>query len=61
MTRQPDKVIRQWLDSVNTEGKNLTTWETRFMENVTDQFCNGGKLSLKKEQRLEQIYCERVK
>lgn len=58
--RQSREIIKHWIDSINDEGRNLTDWEKRFMESITDQFELIGSLSQKQEEILERIYIEKV-
>jgi len=58
--RQPVEVLKQWIDDVNAEGRGLTEWELGFMENITEQFEDGGWLSDKQEKILEKIYSNKV-
>jgi hypothetical protein len=59
--KQPVEVLKQWIDDVNSEGRGLTEWELGFMENITEQFEDGGWLSEEQERILEKIYCNKVK
>lgn len=61
MIKQPREVIGSWITAVNDEGRNLTEWETSFMESVTDHFEGGGNLSEKQQEILERIYVEKVR
>jgi hypothetical protein len=54
--RQPPEIIRHWIESVNEEGRNLSTWERQFMESITEQAEVSGRVSEKQEEILERIY-----
>ena len=59
MTHEAE-VIADWIESVNSEGRGLTTWELSFMESITDQFERSGSLSDRQEEILERIYAEKT-
>lgn len=59
--KSPRDIIKQWIDDVNTLGKNLTEWELGFMETVTDRVERLLPISEKQEEILERIYTEKVK
>lgn len=60
--KRPSKeILEQWIEDVNSEGRNLSDWETNFMESITEQFGTRGGLSEKQEEILERIYAEKVK
>jgi hypothetical protein len=60
--KRPSKeILEQWIEDVNSEGRNLSEWETNFMESITEQFATRGGMSEKQEEILERIYCEKVK
>lgn len=54
------EIIASWIETVVTEGTNLTKFEVAFMENITDQFEHSGTLSERQEEILEQIYAART-
>jgi uncharacterized membrane-anchored protein len=58
--QQKSSVIKDWIDRVNSEGRNLTKWEENFMESITEQFENSGSLSDRQEEILEKIYAEKT-
>ena len=58
--RQPPEVLQHWIDTVNDEGHELTTWELDFMESITDQFHSHPSLSEKQEEILSRIYAEKT-
>ena len=58
MARMSD--IARWIEIVNTEGRNLTSWEQSFMESITDQFERSGSLSERQTEILERIYAEKT-
>lgn len=54
------EVIKHYIDAIVDEGSGLTTWETNFVEGISDRFERGGGLSEKEETILERIYSERT-
>ena len=52
--------IASWIEVVNTEGRNLSSWEKGFMESITDQFERSGSLSERQTEILERIYAEKT-
>ncbi len=52
--------IGDWIECVNTEGRNLSAWEVNFMESITDQFERAGSLSERQREILERIYAEKT-
>ena len=57
---QPKEVIAQWIATINEEGRNLSKWETDFMESVTEQFEERGSVSEKQQELIERIYAEKT-
>lgn len=58
--KQKREVIADWIERVNTEGRNLNAWELGFMESITDQFERTHRLSDLQEEKLEKIYAEKT-
>lgn len=58
--KQPKEVIKHWIDTVKAEGRNLTKWETDFIESLADQFDARGSVSEKQQEILERIYAEKT-
>jgi hypothetical protein len=58
--RPDDPDIAHWLDAIETDGVNLTTWEEAFVASVRDQFDRTGTLSRNQREILERIYAERT-
>ena len=54
------KIVQGWVDQVNDEGRNLTSWELGFMESITDQFTKTKSLSDRQLEILERIYAEKT-
>ena len=50
------KTIKIQIDALEAEFEQLTDWEREFVDSVSDQFTNTGKLSIKQMTKLEQIY-----
>ena len=58
--KQPKEAIKHWIDTIQTEGRNLTKWETDFIESLADQFEGRGSVSEKQQEILERIYAEKT-
>lgn len=58
--KQEKETIRHWIETINKEGKNLSSWEEEFMESLTEKFENRGWISEKQEEVLERIYSEKT-
>ena len=56
----PKEVISHWIITINDEGRNLSKWETDFMESVTEQFEDRGSVSDKQEEIIERIYADKT-
>lgn len=54
------KVVADWIESVNSEGRGLAAWELGFMESIADQFERSGSLSDRQEEILERIYANKT-
>jgi uncharacterized membrane-anchored protein len=61
MPRQSKDVLQQWINDTNRDGKQLTDWELHFMESITEQFSETGRLSERQEEILERIYAEKTR
>lgn len=59
-TKDKREIIADWIEAVNTEGRDLTKWELGFMENITKQFERSANLSDRQEEILERIYAEKT-
>ena len=57
---KPKEVIREWIELVNTEERNLSKWEQDFMDSITEQFEERGSISDRQEEILELIYSEKT-
>lgn len=49
-----------WLDALERDGVNLSTWETDFAESIRVQLSLGRRLSEKQAEILERIYAEKT-
>ena len=58
--KQPIDIIKYWLDVVQTEGKNLSSWEENFVESLREQLGQYGKISDRQEEILETIYANKT-
>lgn len=53
--------LQDWIDKIKEEGRDLTKWETDYVESVEDQLDRLGRLSEKQIEILERIYAEKTK
>lgn len=58
--KQTFDVINHWIETVNTEARNLSKWEQDFMDSITEQFSRKGFISDRQEEILERIYAEKT-
>ncbi len=54
------EIIDDWIERINTEGRNLTEWEKSFMESITAHWDATGFLSEKQLEVVERIYTNKV-
>ena len=54
------QVIKDWIEALERPRRPLTTWETDFVESVSEQFEARGDISDKQEIILERIYSEKT-
>ena len=52
--------IAQWIRELETPSKELTSWESQFLESITDQWDRYHRLSDKQIEILEKIYAEKT-
>ena len=52
--------LQDWIEKILTEGRNVTKWESSFVESVSDQLDRSGHLSPDQIDTLERIYTERT-
>ena len=57
---KPKQVIKDWIEALEHPRRALTTWETDFVESVSEQFESRGSISDKQEEILERIYAEKT-
>jgi hypothetical protein len=50
----------KWIEAILTDGVNLSTWETDFVESIEIQRKSGRQLSDKQAEILERIYAEKT-
>lgn len=56
-----DDDISEWIYRVNNEShKPLTSWESQFMESITEQWDKTRRLSERQREILERIYTEKT-
>lgn len=58
--RHKKEVIRDWIERCMDEARGLNAWEVQFLESISEQFDLRGSLSEAQEDKLEQIYVEKV-
>lgn len=58
--QHPEEIVKDWIERVMNEGRNLTLWEQDFMESICDQFGRTHSLSARQEEILERIYVDKV-
>lgn len=61
MARPSRALLESWVEDINLTGRNLTNWETEFMESVTERIEDGGPISENMENHIERIRAERCK
>ena len=49
-----------WIEAVQADGVNLSTWEIDFVESLEAQRKQGRRLSEKQVETLERIYAEKT-
>src|SRR5262245_6021800 len=55
------EVHRDWVQKIQSEGRDLTEWEENFVQDLAERFTFGRKLvSKKQEDILERIYVEKT-
>lgn len=54
------EVIKDWIESIQSTGHDLTKWERDFVESVAGQLEERGWISDRQEEILERIYAERT-
>ena len=51
----------EWLEAIEIDGRNLTTWEEEFVGSIRDRFDRGWtSLTEKQAEILERIYAEKT-
>lgn len=60
MTQQNKQLLDHMFDCLDSPSRELTKWESDFIESVYDQFTKSGKLSDKQFEILEKIYAEKT-
>jgi hypothetical protein len=50
----------EWLDAVESDGVNLSTWEIDFVQSLRRQMDAGRRLSEKQAEILERIFAEKT-
>lgn len=58
--KQDPKVIAHWINELEIPSKELTDWETQFLESISDQWNRFHVLSDKQVEILERIYAEKT-
>lgn len=52
-------IIKNQIDTIQNEGRNLTEWEEDFVKSVVGQFKQRGWLSPRQAEIIDRIYCEK--
>ena len=60
MTANQKALVAHMLDALETPSKELTKWESDFVESVSGQFERCGSLSERQAEILERIYAEKT-
>lgn len=56
------ELLQSWINSILFEASDkLTDWESNFVDSISDQLVQRGKLSLKQTEILERIYATKTK
>lgn len=55
-----DSDVARMLEWVNDTARGLSKWEEDFMESITEQYGQSGKLSEKQKEVLERIYAHKT-
>jgi len=55
-----DAIVDDWIERINTEARNLSEWETSFMESITERWDATRTLSDKQLEIVERIYTNKV-
>jgi hypothetical protein len=54
-------VLKEWVEKLQQEGKNLTSWEEDFIESVSERLNMSLSLSEKQEEILERLYADKTR
>lgn len=57
---KPDPTHAYYLEVVETDGRNLSTWEEDFITSIREQLDQGRRLSERQAEILERIYAEKT-
>jgi hypothetical protein len=56
-----DPRYEEWLEAIERDGANLTSWEEEFVESIRDRFDRGwDTLTERQAEILERIYSDRT-
>lgn len=58
--KYPSTVIEDWIERICNEGRNLSDWERKFIDSISEQWDENAWLSARQEEILERIYVEKV-
>lgn len=53
-------IYQEWVELIQTEGRNLTKWELDFVDSIAEQLGNGRQLSDRQIEHLDRIYTEKT-
>lgn len=58
--KQPQTVLNFWISSIEDDGVDLTRWEEEFVEDFKGQLRDRGTWTEAQQDKLEQIYTNKV-
>lgn len=59
-TEQTQELVEEWLRALQDPARPLTDWELGFLDSITKQFEERGKLSARQFEVLERIYASKT-
>ena len=54
------EVLQHWVDTIQEEGRRLTSWEEEFVDSIAERLANRRSLSERQMEILERIYAEKT-
>jgi hypothetical protein len=55
-----DEQVKQMVDTIQNEGRNLTEWEDNFVKSCITQYKRKGSLSERQVEIIERIYAQKT-